>query len=159
MSKKNFIIYLYPIFIYLLSTQAITQLNLYNLQVYILILVSILLYLILKSINNKAINIISFILLLIISYSSLINANANIILSCSIILLGLYIFIIKCNIGRVESSISEILLPVNIYLIISSLFDLFVSVKPELILLISSIICFTIFNIFDEKNKKSLQIK
>ena len=153
-SKKNFIIYLYPIFIYLLSTQAITQLNLYNLQVYILILVSILLYLILKSINNKAINIISFILLLIISYSSLINANANIILSCSIILLGLYIFIIKCNIGRVESSISEILLPVNIYLIISSLFDLFVSVKPELILLISSIICFTIFNIFDEKNKK-----
>lgn len=154
-SKKNFIIYLYPIFIYLLSTQAITQLNLYNLQVYILILVSILLYLILKSINNKAINIISFILLLIISYSSLINANANIILSCSIILLGLYIFIIKCNIGRVESSISEILLPVNIYLIISSLFDLFVSVKPELILLISSIICFTIFNIFDEKNKKN----
>lgn len=153
-SKKNFIIYLYPIFIYLLSTQAITQLNLYNLQVYILILVSILLYLILKSINNKAINIISFILLLIISYSSLINANANIILSCSIILLGLYIFIIKCNIGRVESSISEILLPVNIYLIISSLFDLFVSVKPELILLISSIICFTIFNIFDEKNIK-----
>lgn len=153
-SKKNFIIYLYPIFIYLLSTQAITQLNLYNLQVYILILVSILLYLILKSINNKAINIISFILLLIISYSSLINANANIILSCSIILLGLYIFIIKCNIGRVGSSISEILLPVNIYLIISSLFDLFVSVKPELILLISSIICFTIFNIFDEKNKK-----
>ena len=154
-SKKNFIIYLYPIFIYLLSTQAITQLNLYNLQVYILILVSILLYLILRSINNKAINIISFILLLIISYSSLINANANIILSCSIILLGLYIFIIKCNIGRVESSISEILLPVNIYLIISSLFDLFVSVKPELILLISSIICFTIFNIFDEKNKKN----
>lgn len=153
-SKKNFIIYLYPIFIYLLSTQAITQLNFYNLQVYILILVSILLYLILRSINNKAINIISFILLLIISYSSLINANANIILSCSIILLGLYIFIIKCNIGRVESSISEILLPVNIYLIISSLFDLFVSVKPELILLISSIICFTIFNIFDEKNKK-----
>ena len=153
-SKKNFIIYLYPIFIYLLSTQAITQLNLYNLQVYILILVSILLYLILRSISNKAINIISFILLLIISYSSLINANANIILSCSIILLGLYIFIIKCNIGRVESSISEILLPVNIYLIISSLFDLFVSVKPELILLISSIICFTIFNIFDEKNKK-----
>lgn len=153
-SKKNFIIYLYPIFIYLLSTQAITQLNLYNLQVYILILVSILLYLILKSISNKAINIISFILLLIISYSGLINANANIILSCSIILLGLYIFIIKCNIGRVESSISEILLPVNIYLIISSLFDLFVSVKPELILLISSIICFTIFNIFDEKNKK-----
>ena len=64
-------------------------------------------------------------------------------------------FIIKCNIGRVESSISEILLPVNIYLIISSLFDLFVSVKPELILLISSIICFTIFNIFDEKNKKN----
>lgn len=154
-SKKNFIIYLYPIFIYLLSTQAITQLNLYNLQVYILILVSILLYLILRSISNKAINIISFILLLIISYSSLINANANIILSCSIILLGLYIFIIKCNIGRVESSISEILLPVNIYLIISSLFDLFVSVKPELILLISSIICFTIFNIFDEKNKKN----
>lgn len=154
-SKKNFIIYLYPIFIYLLSTQAITQLNLYNLQVYILILVSILLYLILRSINNKAINIISFILLLIISYSSLINANANIILSCSIILLGLYIFIIKCGIGRVESSISEILLPVNIYLIISSLFDLFVSVKPELILLISSIICFTIFNIFDEKNKKN----
>lgn len=153
-SKKNFIIYLYPIFIYLLSTQAITQLNFYNLQVYILILVSILLYLILRSINNKAINIISFILLLIISYSSLFNANANIILSCSIILLGLYIFIIKCNIGRVESSISEILLPVNIYLIISSLFDLFVSVKPELILLISSIICFTIFNIFDEKNKK-----
>lgn len=153
-SKKNFIIYLYPIFIYLLSTQAITQLNFYNLQVYILILVSILLYLILRSINNKAINIISFILLLIISYSSLINANANIILSCSIIFLGLYIFIIKCNIGRVESSISEILLPVNIYLIISSLFDLFVSVKPELILLISSIICFTIFNIFDEKNKK-----
>ena len=153
-SKKNFIIYLYPIFIYLLSTQAITQLNLYNLQVYILILVSILLYLILRSISNKAINIISFILLLIISYSSLINVNANIILSCSIILLGLYIFIIKCNIGRVESSISEILLPVNIYLIISSLFDLFVSVKPELILLISSIICFTIFNIFDEKNKK-----
>lgn len=153
-SKKNFIIYLYPIFIYLLFTQVITQLNLYNLQVYILILVSILLYLILRSINNKAINIISFILLLIISYSSLINANANIILSCSIILLGLYIFIIKCNIGRVESSISEILLPVNIYLIISSLFDLFVSVKPELILLISSIICFTIFNIFDEKNKK-----
>lgn len=153
-SKKNFIIYLYPIFIYLLSTQAITQLNFYNLQVYILILVSILLYLILRSISNKAINIISFILLLIISYSSLINANANIILSCSIILLGLYIFIIKCNIGRVESSISEILLPVNIYLIISSLFDLFVSVKPELILLISSIICFTIFNIFDEKNKK-----
>ena len=133
-SKKNFIIYLYPIFIYLLSTQAITQLNFYNLQVYILILVSILLYLILRSINNKAINIISFILLLIISYSSLINANANIILSCSIILLGLYIFIIKCNIGRVESSISEILLPVNIYLIISSLFVLFVSVKPELIL-------------------------
>ena len=154
-SKKNFIIYLYPIFIYLLSTQAITQLNLYNLQVYILILVSILLYLILRSISNKAINIISFILLLIISYSSLINANANIILSCSIIFLGLYIFIIKCNIGRVESSISEILLPVNIYLIISSLFDLFVSVKPELILLISSIICFTIFNIFDEKNKKN----
>lgn len=154
-SKKNFIIYLYPIFIYLLSTQAITQLNLYNLQVYILILVSILLYLILRSISNKAINIISFILLLIISYSSLINVNANIILSCSIILLGLYIFIIKCNIGRVESSISEILLPVNIYLIISSLFDLFVSVKPELILLISSIICFTIFNIFDEKNKKN----
>ena len=153
-SKKNFIIYLYPIFIYLLSTQAITQLNFYNLQVYILILVSILLYLILRSISNKAINIISFILLLIISYSSLINANANIILSCSIILLGLYIFIIKCNIGRVESSISEILLHVNIYLIISSLFDLFVSVKPELILLISSIICFTIFNIFDEKNKK-----
>ena len=153
-SKKNFIIYLYPIFIYLLSTQAITQLNFYNLQVYILILVSILLYLILRSINNKAINIISFILLLIISYSSLINANANIILSCSIILLGLYIFIIKCNIGRVESSISEILLPVNIYLIISSLFVLFVSVKPELILFISSIICFTIFNIFDEKNKK-----
>lgn len=154
-SKKNFIIYLYPIFIYLLSAQAITQLNLYNLQVYILILVSILLYLILRSINNKAINIISFILLLIISYSSLFNANANIILSCSITLLGLYIFIIKCNIGRVESSISEILLPVNIYLIISSLFDLFVSVKPELILLISSIICFTIFNIFDEKNKKN----
>lgn len=153
-SKKNFIIYLYPIFIYLLSTQAITQLNFYNLQVYILILISILLYLILRSINNKAINIISFILLLIISYSSLFNATANIILSCSIILLGLYIFIIKCNIGRVESSISEILLPVNIYLIISSLFDLFVSVKPELILLISSIICFTIFNIFDEKNKK-----
>lgn len=153
-SKKNFIIYLYPIFIYLLSTQAITQLNFYNLQVYILILVSILLYLILRSINNKVINIISFILLLIISYSSLFNATANIILSCSIILLGLYIFIIKCNIGRVESSISEILLPVNIYLIISSLFDLFVSVKPELILLISSIICFTIFNIFNEKNKK-----
>lgn len=153
-SKKNFIIYLYPIFIYLLSTQAITQLNFNNLQVYILILVSILLYLILRSINNKAINIISFILLLIISYSSLFNVNANIILSCSIILLGLYIFIIKCNIGRVESNISKILLPVNIYLIISSLFNIFISVKPELILLISSIICFTIFNIFDEKNKK-----
>lgn len=153
-SKKNFIIYLYPIFIYLLSTQAITQLNFYNLQVYILILVSILLYLILRSINNKAINIMSFILLLIISYSSLFNANANVILSCSVILLGLYIFIIKCDIGRVESSISKILLPANIYLVVSSLFNIFISVKPELILLISSIICFTIFNIFDEKNKK-----
>lgn len=153
-SKKNFIVYLYPIFIYLLSTQAITQLSFNNLQVYILILVSILLYLILRSINNKAINIMSFILLLIISYSSLFNANANVILSCSVILLGLYIFIIKCDIGRVESSISKILLPANIYLVVSSLFNIFISVKPELILLISSIICFTIFNIFDEKNKK-----
>lgn len=153
-SKKNFIVYLYPIFIYLLSTQAITQLSFNNLQVYILILVSILLYLILRSINNKAINIMSFILLLIISYSSLFNANANVILSCSVILFGLYIFIIKCDIGRVESSISKILLPANIYLVVSSLFNIFISVKPELILLISSIICFTIFNIFDEKNKK-----
>ena len=153
-SKKNFIVYLYPIFIYLLSTQAITQLSFNNLQVYILILVSILLYLILRSINNKAINIMSFILLLIISYSSLFNANANVILSCSVILLGLYIFIIKCDIGRGESSISKILLPANIYLVVSSLFNIFISVKPELILLISSIICFTIFNIFDEKNKK-----
>ena len=63
-------------------------------------------------------------------------------------------FIIKCDIGRVESSISKILLPANIYLVVSSLFNIFISVKPELILLISSIICFTIFNIFDEKNKK-----
>lgn len=154
-SKNNIIIYFYPIIIYLLSMQVVKQLNFNNLYIYLLTLINILLYLILRSINNKIINIISFILLLIVSYLSLFNENAIVILICSIILLGLYIFIIKFNIGKIESNISKIFLPMSVYLIVSSLFNVFINVKPELILIISSIICFTIFNIFNEKNSLS----
>lgn len=75
----------------------------------------------------------------------------------TLIIGAIQIFTIKFNDEKIKKTISELLLPITMFILIYNIFEVFIDAKLELILLVASILCFLI-NTFINKNEKETVI-
>lgn len=156
-SKRNILIYIYPFIIYMLLILASSTIftKYVNVILFMSLLSIILVDFIINIKDDNILKNISYILMLLFNIFTLISFNVSYItLSiCSIILLLVSIFIIKLNDQKIQINISKILIPLYIFLIIYSLIKNFLNIDLSIIYMISSLISFTLFVIFNVKKK------
>lgn len=156
-STRNIIIYLYPflIFAILLSGVEIVLNSYHNIVLFISVLGIILINFIINLCSNRVIKNMAFILmlqylLLLIGISDTTNLTLAIASTMTMIA---FLFTIKLNYEQMQTGISKFLLPTNLLIIIYNTIRVFVKMDTSLILIIVSIICFTVFTIVQNKSK------
>lgn len=157
-TNYKFYSYLYMIMLYIVSDVALIYIfrNYFNVSMFVIVLVSILINLIINIKNNNALKNTSFILMLINIYSILI-INSIIgymtLFICYLLLFITLLFIIKLNDSKMQKVVSILLLPEIILHITKNIIMSFVNMDIAIILLITSIILFTVYVVFYEKKK------
>lgn len=158
--KDNPLNYIFAILIYLLTVRLVPNLinlltNNISIKLFITILSFTLLYFILTIISDKSISTMAYIFTIILSYFNIFycNIRPEVTIIMTLVISMLLVFTIKFSDEKVKKTISELLLPVSMFMLIYNIFDVFMDSKLELILLVASILCFLI-NTFINKNEK-----
>lgn len=157
-SNYRFYSYLYTIMLYIVSDVAICFIfrNYFSVSMLFIVLVSILINFIINVKSNNYLKNTSFILMLINIFSILTINNIIgyiTLFICYTLLLITFLFIIKLKVNEFQRVISIFLLPSIILNITNNFIKIFTLMDLSIILLISSIILFTIYVILYEKNK------
>ena len=162
--KNNPLNYIFVILIYILTLSLIPNIiNLFtssiSIELFITILSLALLYFILTIISDKSISVMSYILTMILSYLNIFcySVRPEVAIIMTLIIGVIQIFTIKFTDEKIKKTISELLLPITMFILIYNIFEVFIDAKLELILLVVSILCFLI-NTFINKNEKETVI-
>ena len=157
-TNYKFYSYLYTIMLYIVSDIALIYIfrNYFNVSMFIIVLTSVLINLLINIKNSIALKNTSFILMLLNIYSILIINSIigyRTLFICYLLLFITLLFIIKLNDSKMQKVVSILLLPGLILHIIQNLIRSFINMDTAIILLITSIILFTLYVIFYEKKK------
>lgn len=162
--KNNPLNYIFVILIYVLTLGLVPDtIDLFtssiSIELFITILSLALLYFILTIISDKSISVMSYILTMILSYLNIFcySIRPEVAIIMTLIIGVIQIFTIKFNDEKIKKTISELLLPITMFILIYNIFEVFIDAKLELILLVASILCFLI-NTFINKNEKETVI-
>ena len=162
--KNNPLNCIFAILIYVLTLVLVPDtINLFtssiSIELFITILSLALLYFILTIISDKSISVMSYILTMILSYLNIFcySIRPEVAIIMTLIIGVIQIFTIKFNDEKIKKTISELLLPITMFILIYNIFEVFIDAKLELILLVASILCFLI-NTFINKNEKETVI-
>lgn len=161
--KDNPLNYIFAILIYMLTIKLLpnsVDLLTSNIstKLFITILLFTLLYFILTIISDKSISTMAYIFTIILSYFNIFycNIRPEVSIIMTIVISILLMFTIKFNDEKVKKTISELLLPVSMFILIYNIFDVFIDAKLELILLVASILCFLINTIINKNEKENI---
>ena len=156
-TKRNITIYFYPFIIFILLLFGIeTIFSIYpNIILFISVLGIILINFIINLCSDRLIKNMTFIVMLNYLFAAIcFNETNNLTLAIATIMTLLtFLFTIRLNMDKVQTSISKILLPVNLLLVIFNSIRVFVKMDASIIFIIVSVICFTIFVILNQKSK------
>ena len=157
--KENSIaIYFYPVCIYsviiFLSYSVFT--NYENVTLFLSVLGILFTYFIMAFKEDKAFNIVSYIFMCLGIIQALIafrDMSSLALCIISTIILFALLFTLKVNEkDSAQNYITKVLIPFDIYLIAYSLFNTLIPINTSIIFMLSSVICFVIYIIFDKKN-------
>lgn len=159
-SKKNILMYVFPILIFLDTCLYVNKIfsGSINLILFISLLSIILLNYLICLKNNKLLKILTYIYLIINIFILIVAFNVSNLAYTFVfmLLIGMYVYEIIMNDEKTKVIISKLLLPLTILLLIFNAVKIFIDINESVIFLITSLVCYTIFTIFNHKKKDNL---
>ncbi len=147
--------YAFPYVIYFLLFMTLNNYFYTNINIYVFfsIIAAIALYLIFSLYDNKIVQTTSFVLMIVYIISILLTENISekAFLVLSILLLISNIFIYKIIDENIEKKTCTILLPITLFMSVSSIIRLFTNLEYSIIYMIVSVLYFSIYTIINYK--------
>lgn len=162
LNNKNGLIYVYPFILHLLvfiCSETLLDIS-SSIFIFTSVVLTIALHFIFNLYNNKSIKEISFILMNLCLFATVIfeSYSDKVALVLSIIFMVSSIFIYKINDEGFDKKVCRVLFPLILLMFISSLIRIFKEIDYSIIYMAISIICFSIYTILSNKGNKKLSL-